>query len=136
MVQESARLSLTDDLKAIETLREQELHAFNTGDAKSYLSLLTDDIVFDSWNRPAVVGIEASRGLMGILFSKADFYATYNPEDVVVSGDFAFDRGLWYERMTLKSNGEETNDVYGTLQIYARGEDGRWRLARSIWNKE
>lgn len=123
-------------LSAIAAVRGAELAAFNSGDVEGMQAILTEDIVWDSFNRPAYVGIEQSRKLQEALSARADFFATYEPDEIIIEGNMAFDRGLWYEKMTLKSNGETSHGVYGTLQIYMRGTDGCWRLARSIWNKE
>lgn len=124
------------DKRAIEALREQELAAMNSGDVQGFIDIVTDDVVFDSPNRPAAIGKDAIRSLCEVVFERFDYDATYPADELVVDRDWAFDRGIWIENRTAKEGGEQTQATFGMLQIYRRQSDGSWRLARSIWNKK
>lgn len=120
----------------IAVVRQTMVDAFSNSEVESYLNVLTDDVVFDHWRLPAIQGLEASRALMISMYERADFFVTYEPVEVVVNGDFAYDRGVWHERMTVKATGVTTQDAYGNLQMYKRGTDGQWRMSLSIWNRD
>ena len=129
-------LSTESDRRAIEALREKELAAMNAGDVQGFIDIVTDDVVFDSPNRPAAIGKDAIRSLCEVIFERYDYDATYPADELVVDRDRAFDRGLWIEKVTTKEGGEQTQVSYGMLQVYRRQADGSWKLARSIWNKK
>ncbi len=122
------------DRKAIEALREQELTAFNSGDVQGFIDIVTEDVVFDSPNRPVAVGKDAIRSLCETVFERFTYDATYPTDELVVDRNWAFDRGIWIENRTPKAGGEQTQISFGILQIYRRQTDGSWKLARSIWN--
>jgi ketosteroid isomerase-like protein len=123
------------DRKAIETVREQALEAFNSGDIEAYIELLTDDVVYDPPNRPAVVGKEAMRAY-GALFEKFILDTTYPVDELVIEGDWAFDRGVWVEKRTPREGGEQIEIPFGLLQIYYRDTEGSWKLARMVANTD
>lgn len=128
--------SAESDRRAIEALREKELAAMNSGDVQGFIDIVTDDAVFDSPNRPAAIGKDAIRSLCEVIFERFDYQATYPADELVVDRDWAFDRGLWIEKVTPKEGGEQTQVSYGMLQVYERQPDGTWKLARSIWNRK
>lgn len=57
----------------------------------------------------------------------------YATDEIVVSGDWAMERGTAVETMTPKSGGaaETSNAKY--LWLYHRN-NGKWELARLMWN--
>jgi ketosteroid isomerase-like protein len=124
------------DKRDIESLRDQELVAFNSGDVQGFIDIITDDVVFDSPNRPPAIGKDAIRSLSEAVFGRFDYHATYSPEELVIEGNWAFDRGLWIEKRTPKDGGNPTEVRFGILQLYQRQGDGSWKLARSIWNNK
>jgi len=128
------RPSIESDKKAIEALRQKELLAFNSGDVKGLVSIVTDDVVFDSPNRRAAIGKDAVRTLCEAVFERFNYDATYPTDELVVDRNLAFDRGIWIENRTLKEGGDQSQMSFGMLQIYQRQVDGSWKLARSIWN--
>ena len=127
--------STVADREAVETVREQALEAFNSGDIEAYIELLTDDVVYDPPGRPAVVGKEAMRAY-GSLFEKFVFDTTYRVNELVIEGNWAFDRGVWVEKRTSREGGEQTEIPFGLIQIYHRVTDGSWKLARMVANTE
>ncbi|MFK7733259.1 MAG: nuclear transport factor 2 family protein [Pseudomonadales bacterium] len=132
----TSQQDLEKALADIAIVRQTMVNAFSNGEVESYLNVLSDDVVFDHWRLPAIQGLEASRALMISMYKRAEFFVSYEPVEVVVNGNFAYDRGVWHERMTVKATGVTTQDAYGNLQMYKRGEDGRWRMSLSIWNRD
>jgi ketosteroid isomerase-like protein len=108
----------------------------NAGDVQGFIDIVTDDVVFDSPDRPAAIGKDAIRSLCEVIFERFDYDATYPADELVVDRNWAFDRGLWIEKVTPKQGGEQTEVSYGMLQVYRRQADGSWKLARSIWNRK
>jgi uncharacterized protein (TIGR02246 family) len=126
--------SAESDMSAIEALREKELAAFNAGDVQGFIDIVTDDVVFDAPDRPAATGKDAIRSLCEAVFERIIYDATYQTDELVVEGNWAFDRGVWIENRTPKDGGEQIQVSCGMLQVYRRQTDGSWKLARSIWN--
>lgn len=126
--------SIENDRKAIEMLREKELIAFNSGDVQGFVDIVTDDVVFDSPNRPPAIGKDAISSLCKVVFERFNYDATYTTDELIIEGNWAFDRGIWTEKRTPKEGGPETVIPFGMMQIYQRQGDDSWKLARSIWN--
>ena len=121
-------------MKAIEVIREKELTAFNSGDIQAFLDIVSDDAVIDPPGGPAAIGRDAIAALLEVVFKRFEYDATYSTDELVVEGDWAFDRGIWFERRRHKGDGSKTEVPCGILQIYRRQPDSSWKLARSIWN--
>jgi ketosteroid isomerase-like protein len=124
------------DKTAIESVREKELRAFDLGDVEGLDNIVTEDIVIDTPNRPAIVGKEAHRAFCEALFSRLDYEATYSVDELVIEKNWAFDRGVWIEKRVPKVGGEQSQLSFGILQLYKRQSDGSWKLARLIWNSK
>lgn len=131
------KASIEADKRALEMVREMELSAFNSGDVGGFLSVCTEDVVFDAPNSPATEGEDAVRAMLEASFARNDYDGSvYSVDEQVLIEDWAFDRGVWIEKRIPKDGGEPNQISFGILQIYKRLDDGSWKLARSIWNKK
>jgi len=135
-VAEEPAVDVEADKTAIERVREKELRAFDLGDVEGFDNIVTEDIVLDTPNRPAIVGKEAIRAFGEALFSRLDYEATYSVDELVIEKNWAFDRGVWIEKRVPKDGGEQSQLSFGILQLYKRQSDGSWKLARLIWNSK
>ena len=130
-----SKANIEADKKALEMIREKELTAFNAGDVEGFISICTEDVVFDAPNSPATVGEEDVRAMLEASFARNDYDgSSYPVDEEVILEDWAFDRGVWIEKRMPKDGGEPNLVSFGILQIYKRQDDGSWKLARSIWN--
>ena len=98
---------MSDDIAAINDLREHEIAAAKAGDVGTLLSLRVDDFVAMPPDQPAVRGREAVRGFLQGLFDQIDWEGTFTSEDVVVAGDWAYDRGIFTGTATPSGGGGE-----------------------------
>jgi hypothetical protein len=58
----------------------------------------------------------------------------YNSQEVVICGDWAFDRGTERYTLTPKAGGASIRKSGNYLYLYQRQEDGSWKQSRVIWN--
>lgn len=129
-------LSIEADVEAIQRVREQEVTAYSSDDLDHFISTMSDDVVVDPPYYPAVIGREAARSVIATLFERATYDVTYPVEELVVFGDWAFERGVWTSKITPKDGGEPTEASFGGVQIYRRQSDGSWKITRLIWNTD
>jgi ketosteroid isomerase-like protein len=99
------------------------------------LALYVDDPVVMPPGRPAIEGLRALRDHEQ---AHHDAFAhpalEYESQELVVAGDWAFDRGI--ERLTeAPKDGSASIDVVGKyLTVYQRQPGGGWKIARGIFN--
>ena len=118
---------------AVDSIRVEFEAGENAGDLDRMTRHLAADVVAMPPNRPITTGAaaltESLRGFLGAY--KVD--VKYKTDEIVVSGDWAMERGTAVETMTPKAGGaaETSNAKY--LWLYHRN-NGKWELARLMWN--
>ena len=119
------------DVAAIEAVNAQILGALNAGDW-ARLNELTDDEYVAIINGRPIAGrerLEASN--QGFLEQWQDEEA-WLPDETVVDGDLAFQRGSFTMTLTPRQSGGEPRSLDGTyMHIYQRKADG-WKLTRAM----
>lgn len=127
---------LNDDIAAINELREKELSAALAGNVDSLIALRTDDFIAMLPDMPAIEGKEAVREVLTGMFGQMEeFEHNTISEEVIVSGDWAIHRGTYADRVTMKS-GEESIAYEGKyLWILQRQDDGSWKYAMQMSNR-
>ncbi len=127
---------LNDDIAVIHELREKELTAALTGNVDSLMALRTDDFIAMLPYMPAIKGKEAVRKVLTGMFGQMEeFEHNTITEEVIVSGDWAFHRGNYTDRVTLKSGGEPIAFKGKYLWILQRQDDGSWKYAMQMSNR-
>jgi ketosteroid isomerase-like protein len=58
----------------------------------------------------------------------------YTTAEILVTGDWAFDRGTYSQTLTPKGGGVAQKETGKYLWLYHRAPDGSWKQARVIWN--
>lgn len=58
----------------------------------------------------------------------------YSSQEIVVFGDWAFDRGTERYTLTPKAGGAPIQKSGNYLYLYQRQADGSWKQSRVIWN--
>ena len=123
--------ALEADVAAIEAVNARVLGALNAGDW-ARLNELTDDEYVAIINGRPIAGrerLEASN--QGFLERWQDEEA-WLPDETVVDGDLAFQRGAFTMTLTPRQSGGEPRALEGTyLHIYQRKAD-RWQLTRAM----
>jgi len=121
------------DRAAVDSIRLEFEAGENAGDLDRMTRHLAADVVAMPPNRAITTGAvaftESLRGFLGAYTVDVK----YKTDEIVVSGDWAFERGTAVETMTPKSGGasETANAKY--LWLYHRN-NRKWELARLMWN--
>jgi uncharacterized protein (TIGR02246 family) len=119
-----------DVLAAIESFNRQYLQAINEGDIELLASLTTDDHMMISGGGEPVHGKQALIDAMTGAFARYDFNESWAPQETVVSGDIAYQRGTFAIVATPKAAGDEIRMDGNFMRIYRRQPDGAWFMTR------
>ncbi len=122
------------DVEAVKRVREQAVAAINAGDLGALMSLWSDDIVWMWPNEPPVVGKEALRSWWQTHRSPWKVEMTVSHEEVIVAGDWAFQRGTHTGRRIPKAGGEPMEIDMKCIDILRRQPDGSWKHTHVICN--
>jgi len=126
--------STQDDLAAINSMRERAVPVFNRGDADAFMAFFTDDAVVMAPNFPPAIGKQAVRALFQGLFGQFAVEETLSSHEILLFGDWAFERGSYTATLTPRSGGGPIQDNGKIIFIWQRQSDGSWKIARDMWN--
>jgi uncharacterized protein (TIGR02246 family) len=118
-----------------DTVKEANLAAWLANDAEAVMATLTEDAVLLPHHGVApVVGAEAIRRFWFPPDSPPAkvTHMVNSVTEVDGSGDMAIVWGLAELEFTYEGKTYRNNGNY--LSVLRRGDDGRWRIARRIWN--
>ena len=122
-----------EDVRAVRKLVAANAQANNAGDVDGWVALFAPDFVYMAPGMPAVT----TRAEL-IEVGRAGFRHRANiriePLETHVAGDWAYTRNAVGGTVTLADSGEVVTIDLKQLAIFARGTDGRWRIARLITN--
>lgn len=105
--------------------------AFQSKNVDAILSLLTPDYVLWPAGAPAMSRDSLVPRLVATL-SSYDITPSFEREELLVAGDFAFERGWDIQRICPSSGGEVKTQRQRVFLVLQRGTDGRWRFARGM----
>ena len=125
-----------EDVAAIKSLVDENIAAWNAGDAAAVAARCTNDAVLMPPNMPALIGKEAIQSGTQLIFDQITFNLTGKVLEVEIAGDWAFARMTYAETLTRKASGEPTEDAGKWLTIVKRQSDGSWKTYRDIWNSD
>lgn len=122
------------DREAIAAATAQFQAAENAGSVDQFRSYFADDLVMMAPNAPPVIGADSVATLMREFHDAFAVQVEYNSQEIVVFGDWAFDRGTEHFTVTPKAGGAPIQKSGNYLYVYQRQEDGSWKQSRVIWN--
>ena len=132
--QQPATRGPDEDVDALRERGRAWVEAARAEDAAELSRLYTQEAVFLPPRQPEIVGRGEIRSLFAAQFERFDASYEFEIREIVVSGDWAFRRGVYTVHATLDDGSTRTvRDKF--LDVWRRGEDGRWRIARDIWNR-
>ncbi|MFG0329944.1 MAG: nuclear transport factor 2 family protein [Phycisphaerales bacterium] len=116
---------------------EAFVDAINSNDLDTFLSSVTDDVVFMPPHGPRLVGrAEVAPWAAGYLDAYS-IHWTKTTLEFVVSGDWAFEQYSYESADTPRDGGGEVvRDRGKGIAIFRREADGVWRVARDAWNSD
>lgn len=122
------------DLEALDSVREGHIAALNDGDVNAWAGAFTADGVQMPPNAPANLGRESIRAWSQAFLAPFRVEFALAVDEVQVTGDWAFERGMYTITLTPKTGGEPMQDIGKYITIYERQPSGAWGMARDIWN--
>lgn len=123
------------DEAAIAEFNRRYLAAINGGDIDTLASLTTDGHMMISSGGPPLAGKKALVDAMTRAFQTTTFNESWAPEETVVSGDLAYQRGTFVVVAKPKAGGSESRTTGNFLRIY-RKIDGAWFMVRDTFNSQ
>jgi ketosteroid isomerase-like protein len=127
-----------EDQHQISVAKTEYREAYNTGNVERLLSVFAPAFTDCSDGEPSFYGEEARRALQ---LRTEELFRRYSVDlfviiiDIVVKGDFAYDRGWHKVQLTDKTTGERTETKYRYFETWTKERDG-WKVAYIITNKE
>ena len=121
-------------VREIRATIEDMSEAYVARDLDRFVSYFTDDIVAMPPGMAPIVGIEDWRELLTKFFAGSDVSnAVLKSEDITVVGDWALE---WHNDATTytRRDSGESNRSYTSGMFIFRKDDGRWKIARYVWN--
>jgi len=132
---QAASATQAADEAAIAEFNRRYLRAINDGDIDSLASLTTEGHMMVSSGGTPLVGKKALVDAMARAFQTTAFEESWAPEETVVSGDLAYQRGTFVVVAKPKAGGAESRIAGNFLRIY-RKIDGAWFMVRDTFNSQ
>lgn len=130
-------MSSESDRAAIYEHRDAYNDTLREGDVESWLATLSNDCVFLPPITPAVNGKDAVRKwVTETFFDPFHTELDYDFEELEFVGSWAFGWGWFQQTLTPKAGGDVVQVRGKFLDVFRRGEDGKWLLARVSFNTD
>ncbi|REJ83100.1 MAG: SgcJ/EcaC family oxidoreductase [Acidobacteria bacterium] len=123
-----------ENLAAIRGLVADYGEAYNTGDEEMMANLFTEDAILMPPDETSVDGRLLIRNRFATIFATYEGTVQLNVDETRFSGDFGLARGTWALSLTPVAGGASFDEVGKWLNVLER-QGGRWRISRSIWNR-
>lgn len=131
-----AQTSSDADSIAIRQQAERWVKASDQQNADALAALYTEDALMLPPGAPPMAGRDRIHSLFEQQFKQfadADMNVEFETHELKVAGDWAWRRGSYV--LTIDpDDGEKIRVEDKFIDIWKRGADGRWRIARDIWN--
>jgi ketosteroid isomerase-like protein len=131
----NAQSSTAADELAIAEFNRKYLEAINGGDIGALAALTTDDHMMISSGGAPLAGKKALVDAMTRAFQNNTFKESWEPQETVVSGDLAYQRGTFVVEATPKASGEMSRTTGNFLRIF-RKINGTWFMVRDTFNSQ
>ena len=114
------------------------LAAINSNNLAQFNAAITDDIVYLPPNSPALVGRAAVSEFATGYFEAYQTVWVKTSVEFIVRDDWAYERYTYKSVDTPRPGGPAAGtpvvtDTGNGINIYQRGVDGKWRVARDGW---
>lgn len=120
------------DREQIDDLFDRWRAAGRVSDVEELVGLVTEDGEFWTPGMPPLKGREAVRAAFSPVFAQFEVDQDFQRQELIVSGEWAFARGLEINRVTPRVGGAEIVRRQRAFTVMNRGDDGQWRFARGM----
>ena len=120
---------------AIEKLFRDWADAGRRGDAQAMAQMVTEDAEFWSHGAAPLQGRGEVVSRMTTFFESYEIDQGFERQEIVISGNLAFVRGMEINRVTPRNDAAPMEIRQRALSILFREADGVWRFARGMTNK-
>ena len=120
--------------EAIEQLFRDWADAGRRGDAHAMAQMVTEDAEFWTHGAPPLKGRGEVVSRMTSFFESYEIDQGFERQEIVISGDLAFVRGMEINRVTPRDGAPAMEIRQRALSILFREPDG-WKFARGMTNK-
>jgi ketosteroid isomerase-like protein len=128
------QVTTPDERDRLDRIRRETEAAENDESVDRMRVHFAQDIVMMAPNMPAVAGADNVRQAMRGFFDAFEVQIRYTTEEILVTGDWAFDRGTFSQTLTPNGGGVALKETGKYLWLYRKTPDGAWKQARVIWN--
>jgi ketosteroid isomerase-like protein len=126
------------EVERVHQARRHLQESYNGRDIPGLVTILTDDVSFLPPGAPAMVGRDNVVAMHQAAFRQsADRYTSsleHFSEEIIVTGDWAVDRGTYVATITPLDGGEQGAYEHTYVYIWARQSDGSYKLWRAMAN--
>ena len=122
------------DTAALRELHDQLTRAQNAGNASAFEELFASDVLVFPPDGSVIAGRQALIIFNREFFNRSRTIFDNKSREMVVSGDWGFDRGTYRYTETPRAGGPTVVTEGNYLWLAQREPDGVWRYARIIWN--
>lgn len=104
--------------------------AIQEGDLETIGSLVTQEATFWTHGTPELRGREVRKNSLKPFFDQYKMIQDFELNELLISGEYAFLRGLEINRLTSKEDQKETIVHQRAFSVLQKGSDGTWRFHR------
>ncbi len=107
-------------------------NAVNAGDIERMLQIAADDFEIMPPGQPGLSGASAREFLQGFVSQFKANLQPFSNEEIIVCGEWAFQRLTYELTLTPKAGGDPINERGDGIHMFRRDTTGSWRLAKDI----
>jgi ketosteroid isomerase-like protein len=120
-------------LATLAKLREAWVQDLHTKQLEPILKFYTADAVFLQPNGDRITGASAIHNLFQFIMTTFNSDLTLHSQNLVTSGDLAYDSGDFEETLTNLASGAKINSKGSYIIIYKRQANGSWQIVQQVW---
>ena len=124
------------DIAAIAKVRQDWLKAMNSDNLDGVVAPITDDVIAFPPNEAPSVGRDGQRQWHKARVDQFRTQITIGPVETLGGGEWAFERFSYEIRLTPRAGGQAMVASGPCIWVFRRQADGRWAIARAIWNSD
>lgn len=121
--------------EAIDQLFREWAEAGRRGDARAMAQMVTEDAEFWSHGAAPLKGRDEVVARMTTFFEGYEIDQGFERQEIVLSGDLAFVRGMEINRVVPRDGAPVLEIRQRAFSILFREPEGPWRFARGMTNK-